>query len=727
MVRSQVLLTPDLVLEIKKIAENQGLSRSKVIRKLLRQALGWEEGNSFGDEGQGSDFLYDLSTFHQRNPRIDGFREIFTVGGKTTEIKIIGDETFRYYQKHRRLPIKFGYQVLISCKRLRKFSETGTIAVRRAYLVPGLENPPGPRSLGLKLEKVIAAIKEMYDFALKYKYHSKKGSQICVFLQPFHDPQPLSLPIKYGTQLPYGGYAAPLNKDASRVEVFAVWGNNEGVQAFDAIDKYLVDADKKIILEKNTPQKTIMLCTTKRSQSDKIPVPPDQQFEQILSDTEILEVGRVEKELTKKYGLRRLEFSYDGRESIIFNESVPYKIQEERTVKINMRGIIKSVFSEKEVEKLRALKPNEAGRTIVYIDRSLLADRSYDVLNSLAGLAQKFTVLYPGLSATAHAMRVLNDFGHTAIVVGNRKFKEGEEVIIKEKENQINIEPVSKMGVRNLVVNLHDAKLYEREIIGGKAFNLSLLKSRGFNVPHGVVLTTKFFDLVVYKEMKKRSKEPGKTPTFSTALLKEFSQIHFNIPSKLWRQICVAADMSPKKKYAVRSSANVEDSASHAFAGQFETFLNVDYQDIPEKVFGVIRSAFDSKISQYFSAMNKPWLVKMAVIVQEMVDAEKSGVVFGKDIQTGNEDLMVIDIAPGLGKGIVDGTSKTQRIVYSRSKNSLIGKNFGDLEGLLSKAEMDSLVEMTLSVERLMGGPQDIEWAIDKKGEIWLIQTRDLG
>lgn len=727
MIRSQVLLTPELVEEIKRIAKNQGLSQSKIIRKLLRQSLGREGIERKIPEKSKKSYLYDLNTFSLKNPRIEGFREIFSVGGKTTEIKIISDEVFRHYYKNKKFPNGFEYQVLKACQELVELTETKTLAIRRAYVVPGLENPPGPRCLGVKPEKAMAAIREIYDFAIFHRYYLKKKSQICVFLQPFFDPPPLSLPIKQDTSLPYGGYAVPLNKDVSRVRVFAVWGNNEGVQAFDAVDEYIVDAHKKIILEKNIPQKTVMLCTTQKSQSDKIPVPQDRQFEQVLSDLEILEASRIVRDLTKKYGLRRVEFSFDGQDSIFFNESAPYEIHERRLTKLDKRGVITTVSSGKDVERLRGLKSNEVAKTIVYLERNIIEGRSYDVLNGLAGLTQKFTVLYPGLSATAHAMRVLNDFGHTAIVVGNRKFKAGEEVIIKEKDSQISIESVSGMKVKSLITNLHDARLYGRETVGGKAINLSLLKSKGFNVPHGVVLTTNFFDLVVSREMKKRAKELGKTPTFNPALLKEFSQIHFNLPPKLWKQVCAAAKMSPKKKYAVRSSANVEDSTNHAFAGQFETFLNVNYQDIPEKVFGVIRSAFDAKISQYFSALNRAWSVKMAVIVQEMVDAEKSGVVFGKDIQTGNEDLIVIDVAAGLGRGVVDGTAKTQRVVYSRSKDSLVGMNLGDLEGLLSKTEMDSLVEMTLSVEKLMGKTQDIEWAIDKEGNIWLIQTRDLG
>lgn len=163
-----------------------------------------------------------LDTFKQNNPRINGFRELFSVKAKTAKIKILDDSVFKNYLKNKKLPNDLKEETLKVFNELKQFSETQKLIVRRAYVVPGLENPPGPRFLGLKLNEVVNAIRKTYDFAIKHEYYAEKGSQIAVFLTPFADPQPLSVPIKRGVQLPYGGYAAPLNKKASRVEVFAV-------------------------------------------------------------------------------------------------------------------------------------------------------------------------------------------------------------------------------------------------------------------------------------------------------------------------------------------------------------------------------------------------------------------------------------------------------------------------------------------------------------------------
>lgn len=702
MLRSQILLTQELDKEIRKISGKQNISQSEAVRKLLAQALGMKNSstNLPTQTPNPETLLHDLGTFKMPNQRIDGFKEIYSVGGKTAEIKILGDEIFRYYLANKAFPVGFEYVLLKYCNELKELSETHKLVVRRAYVVPGLPNPPGPRFIGLQPSEVLQAITDIYDFAIDNEYHVKDMSQIAVFIHPFADPKQLTFPIKPGATLPYGGYAAPLNKESNRVEVFAVWGNNEGVQSFDAIDRYIVDTDRAIVTTKDIPQKNLMLCTTQRAQSDKISVPLDRQFEQVLSDLEILEIARVVKELSARYGLRRVEFSYDGTHGIEFNESAEYEIYERKLINLDKRGFVKVVASEKEIAALKQLTDEQVGKTIVYISKSIIEDRAYDLLNSIAGMQKKFTVLYPGLSATAHAMRILNDFGHTAIVVGNRVFTDGQELLVKVVDDQITIEPLSEDSIRSFLVNLYDARLFGLDVVGGKATNLSLLKTKGFNVPHGWVITTSFYDKVAQETEE--------------------------VSAKLWRQISKNLPLDTKKKYAIRSSATVEDQIEHSFAGQFDTYLNVTSKDVGTKVLQVIKSTLSKHVATYVNALGQNKPIKMAVVIQEMVEVDKAGVVFGKDIQTGNDDYMVIDVAKGLGEGVVDGVAKTQRVLFSRNKNRVINQNLGEAKLILDKVELNSLIEMAFSIERLMGKIQDIEWAIDVTGEVWLVQSRDL-
>lgn len=184
----------------------QNISQSEAVRRLLDLSLSGQrleqDKTSPGSTGQ---WLYGLGDYVKANQRIDGFKEIFAVGGRTVDVRIVGETVFQYYLVNKRLPSGFEYEVLRLSQELKEMSQTQTLVVRRAYVVPGLENPPGPRFLGLRPSGVCDAIKKIYDFAIENDYHLKDGSQIVAFIHPFVDPKPLSLPIKFNQDLPYGG------------------------------------------------------------------------------------------------------------------------------------------------------------------------------------------------------------------------------------------------------------------------------------------------------------------------------------------------------------------------------------------------------------------------------------------------------------------------------------------------------------------------------------------
>jgi pyruvate,water dikinase len=295
-------------------------------------------------------------------------------------------------------------------------------------------------------------------------------------------------------------------------------------------------------------------------------------------------------------------------------------------------------------------------------------------------------------------MRVLSDFGHTAIVVGNRKFVEGEKVAITVENGEVFVERLSQKG-HEYAVNLYDAKLFGRDMVGGKALNLSILKGKGFNVPHGITtLNTLFDDVMVNK----------------TVTLNE-----------VWGDITSNLELKKNVLYAVRSSASVEDHTEHAFAGQFESYLNVSFDMLPQAVEKVMLSTYAKPVVEYFKALGMPFDTKMAVVIQEMANAKKAGVIFGKDLQTHNPDILVINAGWGLGEGVVDGTSMTEKVYISKSKRQILKTSGNDLRlSVLLPDELFALVEMALRIETVMGSVQDIEWAIDQNGVLWVTQTR---
>ena len=117
-------------------------------------------------------------------------------------------------------------------------------------------------------------------------------------------------------------------------------------------------------------------------------------------------------------------------------------------------------------------------------------------------------------------------------------------------------------------------------------------------------------------------------------------------------------ELGDERSFAVRSSATVEDAAGMSFAGQFESILNVRGADA---LLCAIKTCWLSLFSEralvYLARQPTPAeKVKMAVLVQEMVEAENAGVVFTADPLTGATDRFVVECVIGLGEGLVQGT-----------------------------------------------------------------------
>lgn len=666
-------------------------------------------------------YLISPSEYPLPNPRIDGFRKLKEVNAKTVDISVFSLDAFKYFLDHKQLPKEFVSELKEASSHIIENTNTRAAVVRRAFVVPGLESPPGPYFLNLKTpESVVDAVKSLYEFAISQNYHTSENSQISGFLYPFIDPQKFNKANPNLNAIPYGGYAIIQNDEA---EIYAVWGNNEGVQSLVA-DRYTVSirGNKYLIQKKEVPQKNKMICATEDSPTDIINTPTEIQFDQVLSDNEVLEVARVLANLFIKYGPQRVEFTAD-QTGLIFNEVADYWKETKRVgnENIQVKGVVKIINSLDDFRKLAEVPKRELleGKVIVEVGQKIITDRYYDVLGALAAWKDNLYVLYPGVAATQHAMRVLTDKGHKAFLIGNQKFDEGDKAQIVVTGGKVRVTNLSRTQ-NEKYISLWDASLLGVDLCGGKADRLSRLKLLGFQVPHGAILTTWLFDEI----MKKLGYPPP-------ASIKDFSNIYKLLdkpPEDIINEVntLLANYIKSSKEFAVRSSATIEDDSQNSMAGMFDTFLNISGSDLPLKVLQVIQSAFSLKIVQYLK--KNPELIsklKMAIAVQEMVPARCAGVIFGAKAQTGNLDIVEIEANKGLGEGIVSGKAKeVEQYKFSRSERRVIERKGPEF---LSPSEAKALFMLS---ERLRSEfndvPQDIEWAIDTKGQIWVLQSRDL-
>lgn len=668
-------------------------------------------------------YLISPSDYSIPNARIDGWKKLEEVHARIVNIYVFPLEIFQYYLEHKDLPVEFIQQALAAAKQIIDASPSHAVLVRRAFVVPGLENPPGPRFLGLTTpEKVVTAIKDLFQFAIDQKYHEVPASQISGWIEPpstvldvgKFDQDPNS------TVIPYGGYGIFSN---DKVIIYSVFGINEGVQSLVA-DRYEIEFRRKkaFIVRKEVPQKNLMLCTTRESGSKLFQVPIDLQFDQVLSDAEISEIARVVYDLSQKYGPQRIEFSTDEN-GICFNEVADYwkESNKETNENIQVKGTVKVINTLADFRDLDNIPPNDllSGKVIIEISQKIITDRDYDVLGAIAAYRDNLYVLYPGVAATQHAMRVLTDKGHKAFLIGNQKFDQGDQAQITVTKGKVRIVNLSRTQNQQYL-SLWDASLLDVDLCGGKADRLSKLKLLGFQVPHGAILTTLLFDEVMRKLNFVAPISLDKFPEIFQLLEKPAPAVIELVSTHL------ADYISSGKSFAVRSSATIEDASKDSMAGIFSTFLTISGTDLPPKALAVIRSAFAPQVALYLK--DNPKLVsrlKMAVAIQEMVSASFAGVIFGAKPQTSDLEIVEIEATQGLGETIVSGEAREiEQLLFSRSDRQIIehkGPQF------LTSPQTKALFMLS---ERLRSEfndtPQDIEWAIDATGQIWLLQSRDL-
>lgn len=171
--------------------------------------------------------------------------------------------------------------------------------------------------------------------------------------------------------------------------------------------------------------------------------------------------------------------------------------------------------------------------------------------------------------------------------------------------------------------------------------------------------------------------------------------------------------------FAVRSSALGEDSARASFAGEFETVLNVSTEEeIREAIHIVRQSRLNERVQAYSQAKGIDAQHEVAVVVQRMVQADISGVVFTADPITGSRAIMMGNFVHGLGDQLVAGETTGETFTIKRHRGQYEGP--AELKRLAGR-----LYKLASRLEKELGCPQDIEWAI-ADGELYLLQSRPI-
>ena len=303
--------------------------------------------------------------------------------------------------------------------------------------------------------------------------------------------------------------------------------------------------------------------------------------------------------------------------------------------------------------------------------------------------------------------------------------------------------------------------------VGGKSINLARLCQKDFCVPQGFCLNIEAYKRFIGENNLNATIEE----LLTSSELNEYKRIeqrakkirnlikHSEIPQEIIEEIKKARTLLDCERFVIRSSAIAEDLEDASFAGQYDSYLNLrELEEILYHIKKCYASLWTTRAISYRIKNNiPPKDIAIAILVQEMVPSQVSGVLFTVNPISGNKSEMLIESNFGLGESIMSGkTTPDQFIVkWNENKSSsieILNKQIGKKDCIiepntengkygtkevsisvkkakqpsLSKAQLKKLVQIGKRIEEAFEAPQDIEWAIDKDDKLHILQTRPI-
>ncbi len=313
----------------------------------------------------------------------------------------------------------------------------------------------------------------------------------------------------------------------------------------------------------------------------------------------------------------------------------------------------------------------------------------------------------------------------------------------------------------DFVVSLSDNQAQDNAITGGKGSALARLVRAKLPVPDGFVVTTAAFERGAGDLLRTIEKAIDDLPPDDQAPLLERGNAidkaskeainllrRHKMPAEIADAILAAYDGLGGGSVAVRSSATAEDMPEASFAGQYDTYLNVlTSRSVVQRVLDVWASLYSVHAIAYRKRQGiSERAVRMAVVVQRLLPAQSAGVLFTRDPVSGADDRFVINVAYGLGEGVVDGVVPVDTFTLQPRSGKVLSKEIANKRhkmdlaargGLkrtavsrshreraaLSPRQLTDLTKLAKRVKVLFGGHQDIEFAVHN-GRVHLLQAR---
>lgn len=296
----------------------------------------------------------------------------------------------------------------------------------------------------------------------------------------------------------------------------------------------------------------------------------------------------------------------------------------------------------------------------------------------------------------------------------------------------------------------------DASLAGGKGASLGEMTQAGIPVPPGFVILTDAFERFlaeadVIQEIESELNDVDQSQIHTVERASERIQARIldaDLPEEISSVILESFRGLGAAFVAVRSSATAEDSASAAWAGQLDSFLNTTEETLLTNVKRCWASLFTPRAIFYrFEQGLRSSHVSVAVVVQKMVESTVSGIAFSVHPVTEDRDQIIIEAGLGLGEAIVSGQVTPDSYVISKKDRRIIDTNISEqsrgifrkqeggnewrdlgAEGAARKLEADRVLELSdlvIRIEDHYGLPQDIEWAFEGDS-LYIVQSRPI-
>ncbi len=294
-------------------------------------------------------------------------------------------------------------------------------------------------------------------------------------------------------------------------------------------------------------------------------------------------------------------------------------------------------------------------------------------------------------------------------------------------------------------------------IAGGKGASLGEMTKAGIPVPEGFVILSDAFEwFIEYTDLDVEINSTlHKVDHNAMRTVKEASEkiqsliLSLKMPQGIADEVQKEFKKLNTKYVAVRSSATAEDSTSAAWAGQLDTYLNTTKENLLENVQKCWASLFTPRAIFYRFEQNlHKQKISVAVVIQKMVESEKSGIAFSVHPVTQDKNQLIIEAGYGLGEAVVSGLITPDSYVVEKEQRRIIDKNINIqekeltgsknggnewrniLKGKGKKSVLDDkqileLSELILKIEKHYKSPQDIEWVF-YRGKFLITQSRPI-